>query len=167
MWAEQAAAGLLDDVEHRPSLAAKVAAEIGRVRLPVAKEPPAELDEDLMALDARLIKAMAFEAVAEDFQPRARQSAVRYGAVFEATGGSYTGVNAASMMALSGDGAQARDYARRVLSSGDIQAGSPQARYYQLASTAEAHLLLGDLRAAQIAVNAAIAIRNVYVNGFA
>ncbi len=117
----------------------------------------AELDEDLMALDARLIKAMAFEAVAEDFQPLARQSAVRYGAVFEATGGSYTGVNAASMMALSGDGAQARDYARRVLSSGDIQAGSPQARYYQLASTAEAHLLLGDLRAAQIAVNAALA----------
>ncbi|MBO6797678.1 adenylate/guanylate cyclase domain-containing protein [Maricaulis sp.] len=117
----------------------------------------AELDEDLMALDARLVKAMAFEAVSEHFQPLARQSALRYGAVFEATGGSYTGVNAASMMALSGDGNQAREYARRVLSSGEVQAGNPQARYYQLASTAEAHLLLGDLRAAQVALNAALA----------
>jgi class 3 adenylate cyclase/tetratricopeptide (TPR) repeat protein len=117
----------------------------------------AQLDEDLMALDARLIKAQAFEAVAENFQPLARQSAERYAAIFEATGGSYSGINAASMMALSGDGARARAYARRVLSASALQAGSPQARYYQLASTAEAHLLLGDLRAAQIALNAALA----------
>lgn len=117
----------------------------------------AQLDEDLMALDARLIKAQAFEAVADKFQPLARQSAERYATIFEATGGSYSGINAASMMALSGDGARARTYARRVLSASTLQGGSPQARYYQLASIAEAHLLLGDLRAAQIALHAALA----------
>lgn len=115
-------------------------------------------NEDCLALGARLLKAMAFEANAEDFPVLARSAADRYAAVFEQTGGHYPGINAATMALLAGDRERSVDLARRVLES--CRSGlplDPEAAYYQKASEAEAHLLLAQPGAANMALRSAIA----------
>ena len=114
-------------------------------------------DEDCLALGARLLKAFAMEASPSEFAGKARNAASCYGEVFAQTRGHYTGINAASMYLLAGDAALAADYARQVLA---ISEAAPpedaEAAYYQLASRAEAYLLLGNSGAANMALRAAM-----------
>ena len=116
----------------------------------------ADFDEDCLALGARLEKASAFEAEAGEFAAKARTAAECYEGVFDATGGHYPGINAASMYLLAGDPERAQDLARRVLNESlDGQAVDAEDAYYRGASQAEAHLLLGDARAMRLALGAA------------
>lgn len=115
-------------------------------------------NEDCLALGARLLKAIAFESNVEEFAVRARSSAERYADVFDQTGGHYPGINAATMALLAGERDRSRDLARRVLES--CRRGlplDPEAAYYRKASEAEAHLLLEQPGAANMALRSAIA----------
>lgn len=115
-------------------------------------------NEDCLALGARLLKAMAFEASTDDFPALARSAADRYAAVFNQTGGHYPGINAATMALLAGERERSVDLARRVLES--CRSGlplDPEAAYYQKASEAEAYLLLAQPGAANMALRSAIA----------
>jgi class 3 adenylate cyclase/tetratricopeptide (TPR) repeat protein len=115
-------------------------------------------DEDCRVLDARLAKAEAFEASPKYFKQCAATSARRYLDVFDATGGHYPGINAATMMLLAGEESDARQLAGRVLDACQTATISdPEAAYYQLASQSEALLLLGDIGAAHISLRQAIA----------
>lgn len=116
----------------------------------------ADFDEDCLALGARLEKASAFETATRDFAATARRSARLYEDVFEATGGHYPGINAASMYLLAGDKARSEHLARRVLNESlGGQASDAEDAYYRGATQAEAHLLLGDTRAMRLAFSAA------------
>ena len=115
-------------------------------------------NEDCLALGARLLKAIAFESSVEEFPERARAAADRYADVFEQTGGHYPGINAATMALLAGDRARSTDLARRVLET--CRRGlplDPEEAYYRKASEAEAHLLLEQPGAANMALRSAIA----------
>lgn len=115
-------------------------------------------DEDCLSLGARLLKARALEAQPEDFVELAGRAARKYADVFEQTRGHYPAINAATMHLLAGEKTASEQYARAVLSSefAAEPAGGEEA-YYQMASRAEAHLLLGDLGGAHGALRAAIA----------
>jgi len=115
-------------------------------------------NEDCLALGARLLKAIAFESSDAEFAVRARASAERYADVFDQTGGHYPGINAATMALLAGERDRSRELARRVLES--CRQGlplDPEAAYYRKASEAEAHLLLEQPGAANMALRSAIA----------
>lgn len=115
-------------------------------------------NEDCLVLGARLLKAMAFEASAEDFPRLARSAADRYAEVFDQTGGHYPGINAATMALLAGERVRSVELARRVLESCRIELPTDsEAAYYQKASEAEAHLLLAQPGAANMALRSAIA----------
>lgn len=110
-------------------------------------------DEDIAALEPRLLKERSFLAEeAADALELARRSAAGYRAIFERTGGFYPAVNAASMMRLAGEKAEAERLARRVPPAAGGHAG-----YWMLASAAEAHGLMGDAAAAAAAITAAVA----------
>lgn len=115
-------------------------------------------NEDCLALGARLLKAIAFESRPGEFPARAQSAADRYAEVFEQTGGYYPGINAATMALLAGDHERSVALARRVLEScrRDLPL-DPEAAYYRKATEAEAHLLLGQTGAANMALRAAIA----------
>lgn len=115
-------------------------------------------DEDCLALGARLLKTRALELEGQAFRDMAVRSADHYARVFEETGGHYPAINAASMELLAGRREAARDWAKRVLEqcARDLPESAEEA-YYQLASCAEAHLILGDAGAAHIALRCAIA----------
>ena len=114
-------------------------------------------NEDCLALGARLLKAIAFEAEATCFPVKAAAAASKYADVFEQTGGHYPGINAATMWLMAGDAAAAAVLARRVLEAcrGVVPVDAEDA-YYLKASEAEAYLLLGENGAANMALRAAI-----------
>ncbi|MHA6288744.1 tetratricopeptide repeat-containing protein [Maricaulis sp. CAU 1757] len=114
-------------------------------------------DEDCMALGARLLKALAFEASAPHFKAAARAAADKYVDVFARTGGHYPGVNAATMAFLAGQSERSEGLARAVVERCRASLpAKPEAAYYQLASQAEASLLLGQSGAAQMAFLSAV-----------
>lgn len=114
-------------------------------------------NEDCLALGARLLKAIAFEADEASFPAKAAAAAAKYAGVFEQTGGHYPGINAATMFLLAGDRNRSAQLARSVLEAcrGEAPAG-PEEAYYVKASEAEAYLLLGETGAANMALRAAI-----------
>jgi class 3 adenylate cyclase/tetratricopeptide (TPR) repeat protein len=119
----------------------------------------ARLDEDCLALGARLLKARTFEAPPDAFRALALRTAAKYADVFGQTRGHYPGINAASMYLLAGEPGRAKRLAAEVLKScSQATGGEGEQAYYSLASQAEAHLLLGDTGAAHIALRAAIAM---------
>ena len=114
-------------------------------------------DEDSLALGARLRKSMALEASGDQVQALARVAADQYARIFAQTGGHYPGINAATLYLLAGDHARSDALARQVLGSGrNARPVDAEQAYYRLASQAEAHLLLGDAGAAQMALQSAI-----------
>jgi class 3 adenylate cyclase len=115
-------------------------------------------DEDSLALGARLRKSMALEASGDEIQRLALIAAEQYARIFAQTGGHYPGINAATLYLLAGDRRRSDALARKVLGScRSLRPDGAEDAYYRLASQAEAHLLLGDVSAAHMALRSAIA----------
>lgn len=104
-----------------------------------------EGDTDSRALWARILKDRAMAAAPSGRPARLREAAEAYGAIHDATGQYFPGINAAMLLALSGDPARARALAARLLDDRELHAGTG---YWEAATRAEAHLILGDGRAA-------------------
>ncbi len=110
------------------------------------------LVEDIAAIEARARKEMAFATEeAGNRQKYAAISARLYATVFAATGGTYAGINAAMMASVAGEAKHSATLARKVLA----KLGKAPAGYWANATLGEAHLLLGDARAALAAFAAA------------
>lgn len=114
-------------------------------------------DEDIMSLGGRLYKDLYLASsttMARDF---AIESAEQYEAAFRATGGFYSGVNAATMAWLGGIPDEiVHMRAQRILellpSQDPVESVD---KYFVEATRAEAHLLLGQESAAQLALQEA------------
>lgn len=101
--------------------------------------------EDFLALEARLLKDVAFSRGA-DAEAMLRRAAQAYEGVAQRTNGTYSRQNAALLWALAGDAARAERLARSVaeriteLNVPDQE----EAAYFHWATLAEAALVLGD-----------------------
>lgn len=117
-------------------------------------------DEDCLSVGARLYKARAFEADRESMPALAATAAEGYASVFERTAGHYPAINAAALYLLAGESGQSQVWARRVLAMRRrADPGErPEEAYYRNASEAEAHLLLGDVSAARLALAEAVSL---------
>src|SRR3954452_8491533 len=104
-------------------------------------------DEDVAALEARIAKD---EPIAEGrgFE----HAAALYDAIFRRTGGYYPAVNSATLRALAGDSASARAVAAEARQA---LAKSGDESYYGVATEAEIALVLGELDAAEGALERA------------
>ena len=121
--------------------------EAAATRLPM-------LVEDIAAIEARARKEMAFATDA----PASRQgyaavSARLYETIFAATGGTYAGINAAMMASVAGNGKRSALLARKIVAA----LGKAPEGYWPQATLGEAHLLLGEEKAALAAFAAAAA----------
>jgi len=116
-------------------------------------------DEEILSLDARLLKAQALEATGVERQRLAHQAAERYGDAYRIAHGSYPGINRATMMLLAGEAEDAAKQAQAVLTIlPQADAGRGEAAYFRAATRAEALLLLGRERQALAALADAIAL---------
>ncbi|MEZ5171789.1 MAG: adenylate/guanylate cyclase domain-containing protein [Acidimicrobiia bacterium] len=127
-------------------------AELGLDSAAEGTHLPPPLNEDVPALHARLAKDRAWAATGESRSRHARTAAERYAAVFDATGGHFSAVNAATMFRVAGDTDRSAAFARRAL---DAAARAGAGSYWRHASAAEAHLLLEDIQEASRALHAA------------
>jgi class 3 adenylate cyclase len=103
------------------------------------------LDEDCLALEARLLKDLAFGG-GLDAGTRLTEAAAAYERVAQRTGGTYSRQNAALLSMLAGDRERALTLAAAVtqqLSTTDVPADEDGA-YFYWATLAEAALVLGD-----------------------
>ncbi len=103
------------------------------------------LDEDCLALEARLLKDLAFSGVPMA-AARLTEAAAAYERVAQRTGGTYTQENAALLWMLAGDTERALTLAKEVaqrLTSADVPKDEDGA-YFHWATLAEAALLLDD-----------------------
>ncbi|NGY06865.1 tetratricopeptide repeat-containing protein [Solimonas terrae] len=111
-----------------------------------------ELDEDWLALRGRLEKDLALTGSGGAAQFARAASAYRE--AYRRHGGSYSAINAASMLMLAGRRADARRLAKAAIRR--TRAASDEiGRFYALATESEAALLLGDLRACREKLTAA------------
>jgi class 3 adenylate cyclase len=107
-------------------------------------------DPEITALDARLAKEHALSALGDERSRHALTAATLYECIHARTGGTFSGINAASMWLFAGDAERAAMLARQVLAScGGERPASPEEAYYIAATEAEAALLLGDLDKAE------------------
>ncbi|MCK6591475.1 MAG: adenylate/guanylate cyclase domain-containing protein [Polyangiaceae bacterium] len=107
-------------------------------------------DPDITALEARLAKEHALATEGEERTRHALTAATLFECIHARTGGTYSGINAASMWLFAGDGERAAMLARQVLAScGAERPASPEEAYCIAATEAEAALLLRDLDKAE------------------
>ena len=101
----------------------------------------AEADEETLGLIARVYKDLWKRSGRVEDARRARDA---YGRGFEASGGSWTGINAATLSWIVGDRTQAAQIAGQVLDAAERAAPHTEAdRYWHWATRGEALLLLG------------------------
>jgi class 3 adenylate cyclase len=118
-----------------------------------AKQMPTRLAEDFAAMDARLCKNLALEESGEKRRTLAAESARRYEAAHAIKGGHFPAINAATMWCLAGNREKSRTMAHIALE----EAENATEEYWPLASSAEAHLLLGQMPEVRSALAAAMA----------
>jgi len=103
-------------------------------------------NEDFLAIEARLLKDLAFKSSAADAQTLLVAAAEAYERIAQRTGGNYTAQNAALLWMLAGADVRATKLASAV--AVNLQGlGTPadaQAAYFHWATVAEAALVLGD-----------------------
>ncbi|MGB1556829.1 MAG: tetratricopeptide repeat-containing protein [Oceanococcaceae bacterium] len=105
--------------------------------------PAQTLDEDWLALPGRLHKDLAFSGM--DPQRNLQQAAAHYRDAHAASGGFFSAINAASLLALAGDNQAAEALAREVLEvTSTLSTSDPISAFFQHASHAEACAVLGD-----------------------
>jgi Adenylate and Guanylate cyclase catalytic domain len=103
-------------------------------------------NEDFLAIEARLLKDLAFKSSAPGAQALLAAAAEAYERIAQRTGGNYTGQNAALLWMLAGADARATRLASAVAANLK-RLGTPadaQAAYFHWATIAEAALVLGD-----------------------
>ena len=120
-------------------------------------EGTSSLQVDLLGLYARLAKDRAVHATGDARRRWAAIAADRYEAASKVADSGYAQVNAATMARLSGDRARADARARAALAvvATGADAGVRNAAYWEAATRAEAHALLGELDAAATALGEA------------
>lgn len=115
-------------------------------------------DEDIAALDARLLKDGAYAKSGAERRAALLAAAERYHAVAEANGFSYyPGINAASLFFLAGDEGRARSTAARLLPALEAAREAGSTDYWRLATLVEVYFLLGDAAGARKTLPQAIA----------
>lgn len=113
-------------------------------------------DSEALSLKGRLLKDRGLRSLGPDRTELLDQAQEAY---MRAAGGrraTYPLINAATIALLNGKGDEAQDLAGQVLDlleSGDYE---PETRYWLGATAAEAKLLLGDARAARLALEGAV-----------
>lgn len=105
--------------------------------------------EEVISLAARIEKDVALATSGDGRHAALARAANAYAKAFAAEGGYYPAINAASLRLLANDSAEAHRWARIAL---DLAQG---ASYYEIATRAEAHLVLGDIEAAAHEIEAA------------
>ena len=111
------------------------------------------LDEDCLALEARLLKDLAFSGLPTT-AARLAEAAAAYERVAQRTGGTYTRQNAALLWMLAGDTERALTLSTAVarqLSTSDVPKDENGA-YFHWATLAEAALVLGDQEGLRLAL---------------
>lgn len=111
--------------------------------------------EDWLALRGRLFKELAHRAgdALRSTSEHYRRAAQAYESAFDATGKSYSGINAATMWLLQGDGERARQLAAQVLRTLTTeQPVSETGCYFHHATHAEAALISGDVDGVRVAL---------------
>jgi hypothetical protein len=110
--------------------------------------------EDYLALEARMLKDLAFGAGAGDTHGLLVDAAEAYERIAAYTRGTYTQQNAALLWALAGDDARARVLAGAVRNSlaGVGVPGDEESAYFYWATAAEAALVLDEERAVKEAI---------------
>jgi class 3 adenylate cyclase len=108
--------------------------------------------EDVLALEARIAKDVALAASGEERRLLALRSAALYAKAFDATGGYYPAINAATLMLVGGNVEASRTLARTAL---DRLRESGEQGYFAAATEAEVGLLLGEVEAARYALERA------------
>jgi len=156
--AEQGLAERPDDLwlKHRAVLALaragateEAARRFERYGLQAAEE------DDIAALGARIAKDIALETTEEGRRAETVRALTLYRTIHARTGGYYAAINAATLSLVAGQPEQARLLARSAL---DALSRSDESSYYAAATEGEAHLLLGDERAARRALERASAL---------
>jgi hypothetical protein len=117
-----------------------------------------EDDERIGALGGRLLKDMALQAGGEERTRIARASADAYAGVARRFGSDYGAINAATMALVAGARARASEQAAGLLTRLAQTPSDGEVAYFEAATTAEAHLLLGDVVAASDALRSGIAL---------
>ena len=117
-------------------------------------------DEDALSLRGRLLKDTGLMKGAARGRADLQASADAYYKAYQITRGSYSGINAATLFLLSGQGVRSQSLAQDVLDSLQrlSQAGPSEAQYFRMATIAEAQLLLDRPGAAETALANAIAV---------
>jgi class 3 adenylate cyclase len=111
-------------------------------------------EEDYLALEARLLKDLAFEPGADGAPGLLVGAAEAYERTAARTPGTYTRQNAALLWALAGNDARARvlaDAVRKSLAAGGVP-GDEESAYFYWATAAEAAFVLDDGRAVREAI---------------
>lgn len=109
-------------------------------------------DEDVQALRARIAKDIAIASDGPERSPAAARAAELYRAIYDRTQGYYPGVNAATMLLVAGQTADAHAMAEAVLTR--IEHEETES-YYAAATEAESLLVLGRAEAAREALSRA------------
>ena len=112
-------------------------------------------EDDIAALGARIAKDIALETTEEGRRAETVRALALYRSIHARTGGYYAAINAATLSLVAGQPEQARLLARAAL---DALAGNDERSYYAAATEGEAHLLLGDERAARRALERAASL---------
>lgn len=121
------------------------------------KQSTTEHNEDFLALGGRILKARMLEQSGADRKSLAIGAAGKYRQAFEATAGSYSGINTAALSLVAGNVYQAQEMAQKVLRLLAKQSAAPgDEAYYQVATIAEAHLILGAVNKAKAALRDAL-----------
>lgn len=114
-------------------------------------------NDEIVALQARLIKDEAIASSGPQRRDKATRAARLYERAFRLRGRYFPAINAASMYLLAGRPADAQRLARQTLSLCEHVSPDDDDPYYLAATQAEAHLLLGQLDAMQVALKQAAA----------
>jgi hypothetical protein len=108
--------------------------------------------EDVLSLEARIAKDVALAAAGDEGRLLALRSAALYAKAFDATGGYYPAINAATLMLVGENREASRTLARTAL---DRLRESGEEGYFAAATEAEGRLLLGEVEAARDALERA------------
>ncbi len=116
-----------------------------------------ETHEDILALSGRLVKGQIAELGQAADKALYARAATLYEKTYNIAGGSYSGVNAASLWYLAGDKARAETIASNILRDYAItHLDDAQSEYYRYATRAECFFILGNEEAAELALKKAL-----------
>ncbi len=113
-------------------------------------------DPAALAVRGRLLKGKARLAAPDQRSGLFAQAAAAYAAAHALSPAPYLAINAATLSLLAGDGDEATRIARAVLALLDGPEQPADTPYFLAATRAEAHLLLGDVKACQTAMEEAV-----------